>query len=148
RTEFIEIYNANPFFEDISGWRLTGDVDYTFPSNTVIQANSFLVVAPVPADVEAAYGITGVLGGFTNNLPNDSGTVRLRKRSGGIVLEVQYSDQPPWPVAADGTGHSLVLARPSFGEGDPRAWARSEEHTSELQSRVDLVCRLLLEKKK
>src|SRR5438105_9217079 len=27
-------------------------------------------------------------------------------------------------------------------------WARSEEHTSELQSRVDLVCRLLLEKKK
>src|SRR6266536_6214766 len=28
---------------------------------------------------------------------------------------------------------------------DPR---RSEEHTSELQSRVDLVCRLLLEKKK
>src|SRR5207247_11128310 len=28
------------------------------------------------------------------------------------------------------------------------ASARSEEHTSELQSRVDLVCRLLLEKKK
>src|SRR5438105_8601299 len=25
-------------------------------------------------------------------------------------------------------------------------WKRSEEHTSELQSRVDLVCRLLLEK--
>src|SRR5438105_9587063 len=30
----------------------------------------------------------------------------------------------------------------------PAASARSEEHTSELQSRVDLVCRLLLEKKK
>src|SRR5438105_11795696 len=29
---------------------------------------------------------------------------------------------------------------------DPES--RSEEHTSELQSRVDLVCRLLLEKKK
>src|SRR6266403_3227564 len=27
-------------------------------------------------------------------------------------------------------------------------WLRSEEHTSELQSRRDLVCRLLLEKKK
>src|SRR5690349_16295716 len=27
-------------------------------------------------------------------------------------------------------------------------WGRSEEHTSELQSRRDLVCRLLLEKKK
>src|SRR5438105_15618648 len=31
---------------------------------------------------------------------------------------------------------------------DPRGRPRSEEHTSELQSRVDLVCRLLLEKKK
>src|SRR3712207_7811709 len=32
--------------------------------------------------------------------------------------------------------------------GDPRCLVRSEEHTSELQSRQYLVCRLLLEKKK
>src|SRR5436309_8883190 len=32
--------------------------------------------------------------------------------------------------------------------GDPREIDRSEEHTSELQSRENLVCRLLLEKKK
>src|SRR5256884_2253180 len=32
--------------------------------------------------------------------------------------------------------------------GTPLRWARSEEHTSELQSRLHLVCRLLLEKKK
>src|SRR5699024_12864780 len=32
--------------------------------------------------------------------------------------------------------------------GRRRGFARSEEHTSELQSRFDLVCRLLLEKKK
>src|SRR5690349_24283259 len=32
--------------------------------------------------------------------------------------------------------------------GDRRRRSRSEEHTSELQSRRDLVCRLLLEKKK
>src|SRR2546422_8312928 len=33
------------------------------------------------------------------------------------------------------------------GEGRHRANERSEEHTSELQSRLHLVCRLLLEKK-
>src|SRR3712207_8625644 len=32
--------------------------------------------------------------------------------------------------------------------GHPRGADRSEEHTSELQSRPNLVCRLLLEKKK
>src|SRR5699024_12526707 len=37
-------------------------------------------------------------------------------------------------------------AGPSPTRDSPRA--RSEEHTSELQSRFDLVCRLLLEKKK
>src|SRR5438105_10688534 len=37
---------------------------------------------------------------------------------------------------------------PAEDEAVPRFVLRSEEHTSELQSRVDLVCRLLLEKKK
>src|SRR5207248_9896027 len=37
-----------------------------------------------------------------------------------------------------------VKLRPDWAEG---WWARSEEHTSELQSPYDLVCRLLLEKK-
>src|SRR5690349_23815330 len=39
-------------------------------------------------------------------------------------------------------------APPAWGLGPPAAPNRSEEHTSELQSRRDLVCRLLLEKKK
>src|SRR5260221_6752020 len=34
------------------------------------------------------------------------------------------------------------------GTGPGRCFPRSEEHTSELQSHSDLVCRLLLEKKK
>src|SRR2546422_8542690 len=38
-----------------------------------------------------------------------------------------------------GTATSTAVARPT---------TRSEEHTSELQSRLHLVCRLLLEKKK
>src|SRR5438105_12003413 len=37
---------------------------------------------------------------------------------------------------------------PRMSVAIPAGRCRSEEHTSELQSRVDLVCRLLLEKKK
>src|SRR5438105_12643375 len=44
-------------------------------------------------------------------------------------------------------GHALgALGFGSFAHGEG-CRDRSEEHTSELQSRVDLVCRLLLEKK-
>src|SRR5438105_10513301 len=39
-----------------------------------------------------------------------------------------------------------VVSKPAACAADTSS--RSEEHTSELQSRVDLVCRLLLEKKK
>src|SRR5438105_7052712 len=47
--------------------------------------------------------------------------------------------QPPRTLGSD------VLRA---GRGADGRHTRSEEHTSELQSRVDLVCRLLLEKKK
>src|SRR5437868_13238705 len=40
----------------------------------------------------------------------------------------------------------IAAALHAIGGNSPRC--RSEEHTSELQSRFDLVCRLLLEKKK
>src|SRR2546428_2055589 len=42
----------------------------------------------------------------------------------------------------------LRQRRRAAARGRVRGVARSEEHTSELQSRSDLVCRLLLEKKK
>jgi len=123
--QFVELYNSNPYFEDLTGYRLTGDIDFTFPSNTLIQGNSFLVIAAAPADVQAVYGISGVLGPFAGALPLKNGDVNLIKKSGGVVLEVEYSNVPPWPVAASGAGHSLVLARPSYGERSVRAWSAS-----------------------
>src|SRR5207247_9593187 len=45
-------------------------------------------------------------------------------------------------------GRGAASPAPAAGAGDFSRSPRSEEHTSELQSRVDLVCRLLLEKKK
>src|SRR2546429_2427360 len=66
-----------------------------------------------------------------------------------------------WKVCPDpgGLGRGSRLKRNQFDDGPNtkagidskvcrRTWERSEEHTSELQSRLHLVCRLLLEKKK
>src|SRR5699024_12569949 len=55
--------------------------------------------------------------------------------------------QPPWPSCAVATS-SASSPRACAAAATPRSRGRSEEHTSELQSRFDLVCRLLLEKKK
>src|SRR2546429_7171014 len=71
-----------------------------------------------------------------------------------------YADVPqilgtvPW-VALTGTGAVALTAFAIIHGNDAPAkiaeildLTRSEEHTSELQSRLHLVCRLLLEKKK
>src|SRR3712207_7009101 len=65
-----------------------------------------------------------------------------RPRVGGQqVGRVQVDEQPGGPQAVEERGH---CGRVVPGVGG----LRSEEHTSELQSRQYLVCRLLLEKKK
>src|SRR5438874_5087918 len=70
--------------------------------------------------------VNNVQGGFHNSLPSPT---------------VQLGDH----------GKESTVSTPLLFENidvpDPTADARSEEHTSELQSRRDLVCRLLLEKK-
>src|SRR2546422_8446575 len=47
-----------------------------------------------------------------------------------------------------GAAFALGTTRLDLGPGESAPVGRSEEHTSELQSRLHLVCRLLLEKKK
>src|SRR2546422_2792723 len=56
-----------------------------------------------------------------------------------------------WPVCEPNRGMSIVSRKAPLATATSRRASqitRSEEHTSELQSRLHLVCRLLLEKKK
>ena len=123
--EFIELYNSNPWAEDISGYSLDGQVQFTFPTSTTIPGQSYLVVAAAPADMTAVYGLTNVFGPYTGSLKT-SGEITLRDEQNLLLLDVNYDHVAPWPMGADGTGHSIVLARASYGEGDARAWERSE----------------------
>jgi hypothetical protein len=124
--EFVELFNSRAEPQDLGGYQLSGNIGYTFPAGTAIPGAGFVVVARSPSDLQSTYGLTGVVGPYTNNLPGGSGTVQLFNQAGALLLETDYSDQSPWPVAADGAGHSLVLARPSYGQNNPLAWAASD----------------------
>src|SRR5205085_3542500 len=58
------------------------------------------------------------------------------ERHGGVGIEIRTRADPPRPL--DHRDEAVVRME----------MRRSEEHTSELQSQSNLVCRLLLEKKK
>ena len=72
------------------------------------------------------YGLTTNVFGPYNGSLKHAETLQLLDEQTNVLLTVPYSDVYPWPVAAGGTGHSLVLANPTYGEGDPRAWDISD----------------------
>ena len=76
-----------------------GDIQFTFPTNTVLSSNAFVVVARRPADVQKVYGIANVAGPYTPSLPDGTGTIRLEHRNGGVLLEAHYRSEQPWPAA-------------------------------------------------
>ncbi|MBN2181745.1 MAG: lamin tail domain-containing protein [Sedimentisphaerales bacterium] len=125
--EFVELFNTEPVDWDISGFRLEGQVDYTFEEGSILPGRSFLVVAAEPASIENEYGLTDVYGPYEGKLNNGGGTLRLINKRGGVLLEIEYDDSYPWPESADGLGHSVVMTKPDFGENNPSAWQASAE---------------------
>src|SRR2546422_6780002 len=91
--------------------------------------------APIRIPISAAY---------------DSTVPRSRRRRGTIGEALEFLS-----VLLSGGGirvshsHPVSTGWPFLGKVFPNVFngSRSEEHTSELQSRLHLVCRLLLEKK-
>src|SRR5207249_11768550 len=92
-----------------------------FPYTTLFR--SLRVMDPSPAAVAVPAPVSS--GSRKRTLDDDEGSQTI------IGLGIDGG--------APGGGGLTLLVRPLW-------WLRSEEHTSELQSRFDLVCRLLLEK--
>lgn len=112
-SDWVELRNTGPRPMDISGYRIqatgtgTGLLDFTFANGTTLAVGAFVT--------------------RDGALPDTQGTLRVYGSAGELLLEVEYSNTAPWPAhAGNGVGHSLVLAKPSYGEADVRAWAASE----------------------
>src|SRR5207249_4826961 len=122
-------------FEDVrlvrGGGRFHDDVNLPGQAHAVIVRSIHAHARIVTIDAAHARRAPGVLAVFTGADVAELGTMKMtlkRKRPDG---------SPMWAPPH----HGLTRERARY-VGDP------EEHTSELQSRFDLVCRLLLEKKK
>src|SRR5258707_12448651 len=76
---------------------------------------------------------------------NDTATTEIYTLSLHDALPISRCSTRRWQSRSR-SGRTAQTAFPTRPAASPRPW-RSEEHTSELQSRQYLVCRLLLEKK-
>jgi hypothetical protein len=125
--EWVELRNALAVDVDISGWSITGGINYTFASNTLVRGRGFLVVAVSPGAFTAATGVTNVLGPFEGRLNNAGESLQLVNNSGRIMDEVTYGVDDDWPVAPDGAGVSLAKRDSDSASGPAKNWTASEQ---------------------
>jgi hypothetical protein len=122
--EFVELFNQMAVNMDIGGWSLQGGIQYTFPSNTVINGRSYLVIASNPTALAGA-GFSGAMGPFTDRLGNAGDEIRLVNNSGRVMNVVEYSDAGDWPVGADGSGFSLAKLDKYASSDAAKNWTTS-----------------------
>ena len=125
--EFIELYNHGTEALDLSGFRFTQGVDFTFTAGTTIAPGGYLVVAQEPAVIRERYDLRRVLGPWEGNLANRGERVRLVDAVGNLVDEVRYFDGDRWSIWADGRGSSLELIDPRHDNDFPSSWKASDE---------------------
>ena len=135
--EWIELSNitATPF--DIADWKLRGDVELDFPAfdgNNADDAflghwQKIILTSIEPGRFREMYrppsGVK-VFGPWSGSLPNDGGRFTVKDKNGVPVCTLGYNDRGKWPVAADGTGHTLVLQNPDLVVDDWRNWSFSK----------------------
>jgi hypothetical protein len=111
--EFVEIANPGTEAITIGGWKLEGQIAYTFPAGQRLAPGQHLAIAKDPSKVAAVYKVAAadVVGPFTKELDNGGGRLALVDAAGAKIDEVRYDDEAPWPMGADsfGVGKSWLV---------------------------------------
>src|SRR6185503_5832230 len=95
--EWIELYNTGQTNVNLSGWRITKGLQFTFPTNTTIAAGGYLVIAADAATFAVKHpGVANVVAGSAGAL--DGHTIELNDKAGQTVNSVSYFSDGDWAV--------------------------------------------------
>ncbi len=122
KSEFVELFNDSAQPVDLSGWKFTSGIDFTFPAGTILPGGEALAVVENKADFAAAYGPgagTGVIAHWhfdetdgttaadTSGTLTAAGGVKTAVASGGVnqAAEGKFGGSG---VAIDGAAGSFL----------------------------------------
>ena len=111
--EFLEIFNPSPTGTiNLEGVQLSDGVTFDFGNVDLLPGERVVVVEDVDAFMERYGDSATVLGQWSGALSNSGERVTLIDSSSDEIMSVDYQDNDPWHIAADGRGFSLVLEDP------------------------------------
>jgi Lamin Tail Domain/Bacterial TSP3 repeat len=123
--EWLELHNPMAVDVELSGWRLSEGVGFTFPAGTILAGGGYLVVAAEATALVSATGATNVLGPFSGRLDNSGERLELRNHNGRLMESIRYGTDFPWPVIPAGSGATLSRHDEFLPTSDPAAWTHS-----------------------
>ncbi len=111
--DWVELVNAFAQSMDLSGWVFQDSSSahrFVIPQGTVLTPGGLLVLCEDAEAFAAIHPGVSCLGSFGFGLNNGGERLRLFDAEGRLMDEVEYDDEAPWPLAADGLGATLSLA--------------------------------------
>lgn len=125
--EFVELMNDTSTPEDLSGYYFSEGIDFNFPAGTILPAHGIIVLVKDEAAFSAAYPGVTITGIFQGQLDNSGDRITLVNQSGIELQSVDYEDSGRWPIAPDGTGHTLSIKNIHLPNDESESWAQSLE---------------------
>ena len=124
-SEFIELYNPDPDPVDLSGWAFVRGIEFTFPPDTILPADGYVLIAKDPDGFKEEFGKTA-LGPWVGRLRNSGEVVELENDAGDRIDRVDYKLGFPWPTLAAGRGGSIELIHPDLDNDLGSSWRYSK----------------------
>ncbi|MGI6342163.1 MAG: lamin tail domain-containing protein [Bacteroidales bacterium] len=121
--EFVEIYNKGNAIVDLTGWKFTSGISYTFP-DTTLMPNNYYLVAFNSVSMQYAFGVNCAQW-ESGMLDNTGDIVTLTDAIGTVKAEVAYTNQAPWPEIPLTGGPSITFCNTSLDNSDPTNWSAS-----------------------
>ncbi len=117
--EYIELHNRSDRPIDVGGWFFSEGIEFRIPEGTVIEGNGYLLICK---NTERYPEVENKVGNYMLKLANGGESVALTNDQGIVIDYIDYDDEFPWPVLADGEGHSMELMNPYADNRGGQYW--------------------------
>jgi len=114
---FIELYNQLSEQIDISGVTIEGNCNFTFPDNSIIEANEYFIVA---ADINNYKSIKSFR--WDSARFDNSGYILLKDKNKKLIDSVHFDNKFPWPEISNPSDFSIEVSNHNKDNNDGTNW--------------------------